>query len=93
MYDPHPPAVEPGDLPAALRPAMEHIAETVHDTWAAGRLAEGWRYGPRRDDDARTHPCLVPYSELPESEKLYDRRTAAQTIQCLLDLGYRLEKP
>lgn len=92
MYDPHPIELNPERLPEELRPAMERIAEAVHDTWAAGRIAARWKYGPHRDDEARTHPCLRLYNELPESEKYFDRRTAAQTIQSLLDMGYRLEK-
>lgn len=92
MYKPDRRIVEPEDLPAILQPVMERVAEAVHDTWAAGRLAEGWVYGPHHDETARTHPGLIPFEQLPESEKLYDRRTAAQTIQCLLDMGYRIER-
>jgi len=37
---------------------------------------EGWVYGPPpKDTDKRTHPLLIPYSELPEIEKEKDRRT------------------
>lgn len=90
MYDPHPAAVGPGDLPAELRPLLERIAEQVHDTWAAGRMAEGWRYAPEHSAALRTHPCLRPYAELSDREKEYDRRTAAQTIRCLLDMGFEI---
>jgi hypothetical protein len=71
---------------------MEAVAERVHDSWMEGRRMEGWTYGPRRDDDARTHPGLVPYSELPESEKEYDRRTAVAAILAIVALGYRIER-
>lgn len=80
------------ELPEELLPLQETLAKNIHDTWAAGRLAEGWRYGPRLDDGLRTHPCLLPYHELPESEKEYDRRTAAATIRCMLDHGYQIKK-
>lgn len=90
MYDPHPVEVRPQDLPAGLRPLLERIAEQVHDTWAAGRMAEGWRYAPEHSAALRTHPCLRPYAELSDSEKEYDRRTAAQTIHCLLELGFEI---
>ncbi|MBQ8610896.1 MAG: Ryanodine receptor Ryr [Oscillospiraceae bacterium] len=79
-------------LPEELLPLREILAEDIHDAWAAGRLAEGWQYGPVRDDLRRTHPDLVPYGDLPEGEKEYDRRTAAATIRCILAHGYRIEK-
>lgn len=91
-YEPKAGMVTPEDLPAEFHPLMEQIAEQVHDAWAAGRLAEGWRYGPVLDREAKTHPDLVPYGQLPESERAYDRRTAAQTIDGLLRLGYRIVK-
>lgn len=90
MYTPKAMNARPEDLPEELQPVLEQLAEAVHDNWAAGRLAEGWTYGPNRDDTARTHPDLLPYAELEESERAFDRSTAAQTIQSLLDLGYRI---
>jgi hypothetical protein len=70
---------------------LERLAENAHDVWARGRLAQGWTYGPVRDDTAKKHPCLVPYSDLPESEKEYDRQTALQTLKAIIALGYRIE--
>jgi ryanodine receptor 2 len=55
-------------------------------------MAEGWCYGLRRDEEEKTHPSLVPYDELPEPEKEYDRSTAMETLKVLLALGYRIEK-
>jgi class 3 adenylate cyclase len=69
----------------------ELFAENAHDVWAQERLAEGWKFGPVRDDTKKEHPCLIPYKELPESEKRYDRTTALQTIKTLVSLGYRKE--
>jgi len=79
-------------LPEALLPLREQLAENIHDTWAAGRLSEGWKYGPTLDREQKLHPCLVPYDQLPESEKDYDRRTAAATIRCILSHGYSIKK-
>jgi hypothetical protein len=70
----------------------ELLARNAHEIWAQQRLADGWTHGPRRDDAARKHPCLVPYEELPESEKEYDRKTALETLKVILTLGYRIEK-
>jgi hypothetical protein len=55
-------------------------------------VSEGWRYGPRRDDAKREHPSLVPYEQLSESEKEYDRKTAMETIKTIFALGYKIEK-
>ncbi len=77
-------------LPGDLLPLVEQLAENVHDQWAQSRLAEGWTYGPERNDALRQTPCLVPYDELPEIEKNYDRRTAVETLKAMLLLGYRI---
>ena len=79
-------------LPEALLELTEQIAENVHDVWAANRIAEGWVYGPQRDDRAKTTPCLVPYDQLPEVEKAYDRNTALETLKLILSLGYTITK-
>jgi len=71
----------------------ERLARNVHDRWARERIAAGWRWGPSRDDAAKTHPDLVPYDQLAESEKDLDRRTAEETVRTLLALGYRIEPP
>ena len=71
----------------------ELLARHTHDVWANQRLAEGWCYGPQRDDARKEHPGLVPYEELSESEKEYDRNTALQTLRAILALGFRIEKP
>ncbi len=70
----------------------ELLAQNAHDIWARQRLSEGWRYGPRRNDATKEHPDLIPYDELPESEKEYDRNTAMQTLKAIIALGYRIEK-
>ena len=70
----------------------ELLAKNTHDIWAQQRLAEGWKYGPQRDDNRKEHPGLVFYEELPESEKQYDRNTALGVIKTLLALGYRIER-
>jgi hypothetical protein len=55
-------------------------------------MQDGWTYGPHRDDAKRTHPCLVPYEQLPESEKEYDRVMVNEALKAILALGYRIEK-
>ena len=67
------------------------LAENAHDKWSKQRIKERWRYGPQRDDNARTNPDLVPYNDLPASEKEYDRKLAMETLKALIALGYRIE--
>lgn len=43
-----------------------------HDAWMAHKRAEGWVYGMVKSNDARTHPCLVPYEELPPEQRAKD---------------------
>lgn len=83
---------EAANFPKELMPLREIIAGNIHDAWAAGRLDEGWRFGECLDAQHKTHPCLRPYEELPESEKEYDRRTAEAAICCILDHGWHITR-
>ena len=91
-YIPEPMDLSLVDLPESLIQLSERIAENVHDVWAKARIDEGWTYGEKRDDIHKKHPCLVPYDELPEEEKEYDRNTAMNTIKMVKKLGFRIEK-
>lgn len=81
----------------ALSPELveltERLAENAHDLWAIQRLQDGWTYGPRRDDQLKKHPCLVPYRDLPDTEKVYDRAAALGTLKAILALGYKIQTP
>lgn len=92
MYTPQPIDTTNIILSDDLLELTEKIAENVHEVWSKGRIAEGWTYGEKRDDKKKETPCLVPYSELPENEKDYDRNTALETIKTILSLGYEIKK-
>lgn len=70
----------------------ELIAKNVHEVWAKARMEEGWTYGEFRDDHLKKHPCLVPYEDLPEAEKAYDRNTALNTLKLLIKRGFKIQK-
>ena len=70
----------------------EAIAENAHNTWAMERQSEGWTYGYKRDDAKLETPDMVPYPQLPESEKQYDRIMAEKTLKLFIALGYKVEK-
>ena len=92
MYRPEPLDTGAVEVPQEMLEVTEKIAENVHDTWAAGRIAAGWTYGEKRDDEKKTTPCLVPYGELSEEEKAYDRNTALETLKLIVLLGYTIRK-
>lgn len=90
MYQPNPLDTADVELPGELLELTEKIAENVHEVWAAARIAEGWILGQERNTQKKTTPCLVPYAQLPESEKEYDRNTALQTLKLIVKLGYEI---
>lgn len=91
-YRPNPINTDNIQLPVDLIPLIEQLAENNHEEWATNRVREGWVWGSERCDIKKHHPCLIPYSELPDSEKQYDRVSATSTIKLLLALGYRISK-
>ena len=78
-------------LPDELMPLVEKMAKNVHEVWAETRIAQGWTYGEKRDDEKKTHPCLIAYEDLPEEEKEYDRNTCLGTLKLIMKLGFRIE--
>jgi len=70
----------------------EHLAKNTHEVWSSGRIQDGWTYGDKRDDEKKKHPCLIPYEELSETEKDYDRRTSMETLKLILKLGYEIRR-
>ena len=71
---------------------VEPMAKNVHEVWASSRISQGWTYGEQRNDEMKTHPCLVPYEELPEEEKEYDRNTSIGTLKLIMKLGFEIIK-
>jgi hypothetical protein len=91
-YDPKPIDTSKVKLTKEVLELTELLAENAHDNWAKQRISEGWTYGLNRDDAAKKHPDLVPYKDLPESEKEYDRNAAMETLKAIIALGYSIEK-
>ncbi len=87
-YNPKPLDTSQFKLSDDILRLTELLAENTHDVWARERMAQGWVYGPKRDDELRQHPCLIPYKDLSETEKQYDRNAALETIKTVLSLGY-----
>lgn len=89
-YIPKPVDTSDIELSGEMKELTEDMAKNVHEVWSLTRLNDGWKYGPERNDALKTHPCLVPYDELPESEKEYDRNTSQETLKLILKLGFRI---
>lgn len=91
-YTPQPVDTKDVVLPEDLMSLAEEMAKNVHEIWAETRIAQGWTYGPERNDAEKKHPCLVPYDELPEEEKVYDRNTSVETLKFIISRGFVIKK-
>lgn len=92
QYIPQPIDTSAVQLPGKLDVLGELIAKNVHEVWAQSRMEEGWTYGKERNDELKQHPCLIPYEDLPEEEKAYDRNTAFGTLKLISKLGFKISK-
>ena len=92
MYKPSPIDTSDVKLDEKLYELVEAMAKNVHDIWAKNRIAQGWTYGPQRDDVKKQTPCMVEYEKLPESEKLYDRETSMETLKFIVKMGFEIVK-
>ena len=91
-YEPKPIPTENVVLDDEILDLVERLAENAHDIWASERLRDGWTFGPVRDDIMHQHPCLVPYSQLPEREQDYDRTMVVGSIRAILAFGFTITR-
>ena len=92
IYEPSPIGLDDVELSEDLSELQEAIAENAHEIWAKNRRDQGWSYGPERNDQKKETPDMIPYCNLPESEKLYDREMAMQTLKLVRKLGFEIVK-
>lgn len=90
VYEPSPITLDDVELSDDLTELQEAIAENAHEIWAKARTDQGWAYGPERNDQKKETPDMVPYCNLPEGEKLYDREMAMQTLKLVKKLGFEI---
>lgn len=91
-YHPAPLDTSHVELSDELMELAELMAENVHEVWAQTRLAQGWTYGPERNDAEKKHPRIVPYNQLPEEEKVFDRNTSLETLRLIIAEGFEIKK-
>ena len=92
IYEPSPIGLDDVELSEDLSELQEAIAENAHEIWAKNRRDQGWSYGSERNDQKKETPDMIPYCNLPESEKLYDREMAMQTLKLVKKLGFEIVK-
>lgn len=92
LYVPKPEDTKDIVLPEEINDLVEVLAKNVHEVWAESRITQGWTYGAERNIALKQHPCLIPYEELPEEEKDYDRDTAVGTLKLISKLGFKIVK-
>jgi hypothetical protein len=91
--EPVPAWPQAGEMQESTREAVEFaLGEPTpgaqHEAWAAAKRRHGWRYGPRKDAEQKTHPSLVPFEQLSESEQRKDALLLAvvRSLAAVLDL-------
>lgn len=92
QYKPKPINTKDIVLSTELNNLIEEMSKNVHEVWAETRISQGWTYGEERNDAEKKHPCLVPYEELSEEEKEYDRNTSMETLKLIIKLGFKIIK-
>jgi hypothetical protein len=92
MYKPKPINTQNYVLPKEIEDLREQLAENIHEVWSKQRIEQGWTFGPERNDTKKEHPNLVPYNQLSEQDKDYDRSTAMETLKTIISLGYEIRK-
>ena len=91
-YTPQPIDTTDVKLPEELELLVEQMSKNVHEVWDEARISQGWTYGEQRNDELKTHPCLVPYEDLPEEEKEFDRNTSIGTLKLIMKLGFKISR-
>ena len=92
VYKPNPIPTATVNLDKDLLDLIEILAQHAHDVWAAQRISEGWSYDRKRNERSKVTPLLVPYHDLPESDKEVDRNMVIETLRAVMALGYEITR-
>ena len=83
--------VRKGFKPATLRLSeqeIETMARVEHLRWCRDKIMNGWVYGEKQNSRKKTHPSIIPYEDLVESEKEKDRELVRLIPALLKDIDY-----
>jgi class 3 adenylate cyclase len=90
-YTPKPLDTSSVKLDESLANLSDLLAENAHDMWAAASMKKGWKYGAKWSDQAKQHPQLRAYRDLPAAKRKNYRDGAVETLKSLAAMGYRIE--
>ena len=71
---------------------VEVLAEIEHARWVVEKLQDGWKWGSERDDKLKTSPYLVPWAELSETMREYDRQPSRMIPELLAGVGLEVRR-
>lgn len=71
---------------------IQFMAQLEHAQWCQWRREAGWQYAPKRDDELKLHPDLVPWKDLPDIEKKKNEDYISTLPALLAELGFQIEK-
>ncbi|RHZ27285.1 hypothetical protein DYB26_005286, partial [Aphanomyces astaci] len=89
-YVPAPADTSAFRLPNSIARLSEFLAQNAHEVWSESRIAQGWKWGPHRDNDKKLHPDLLSYGQLTDNAKQYDRESSIETLKVIQALGYAI---
>jgi len=69
---------------------LDLLARLEHDRWSREKIDAGWRYAPRREPQDRIHECLIPWDEMPDDLRQYDRQYVQNLPELLFKTGYAI---
>ena len=69
---------------------IEILAKIEHERWVSEKLLNGWKYGKKRNDKRKIHPCIKKWNNLPENEKEKDRQTVRRIPEFLAEAGFEI---
>ena len=84
IYTPNPVDTKGTDLPSALVPMQEKIAENLHELWAMNRIQAGWTFALVRDESKKQNPCLTAFERLPEQQRQFNMTMAGETLKTFM---------
>ncbi len=79
-------------LPEFVPDDVERMAEMEHGRWNVERFDSGWRYGEKKDEARKLSPYLVPWQQVPDSIKVYDREAVRTWPKILAQAGFQVSR-
>jgi len=73
---------------------IEQLSQWEHARWNWQKILQGWVYGSKKDEVQKTNPCILPWNQLPDNIKEYDRENVRLIPGLIQEAGYHaVRKP